>query len=137
MAASALPEAPAPRRQSAVSMSGVGKRYGDFEALKNVDLEVAEGERIVICRPVASLTATIWVRQASRRDQETGGTCLISVTRTTTTRPDTLAVYRPPIWISLSFKGHLLYALAANLPRSVFTNRASFPLRAISRMIAL
>jgi hypothetical protein len=30
---------------------------------------------------------------------------------------------------------HLRYALAANFPRSVFTNRASFPLSAISRII--
>jgi general L-amino acid transport system ATP-binding protein len=40
-------------------MTGVGKRYGDFEALKNVDLEVALGEKIVICGPSGSGKSTL------------------------------------------------------------------------------
>jgi general L-amino acid transport system ATP-binding protein len=40
-------------------MTGVGKRYGDFEALRNVDLEVALGEKIVICGPSGSGKSTL------------------------------------------------------------------------------
>jgi hypothetical protein len=62
------------------------------------------GERIVIRRPVASFTASICVLA---RDHLDAGTSRISVIRTTCTLPETFAVYRPPTWISLSFKGHL------------------------------
>jgi general L-amino acid transport system ATP-binding protein len=40
-------------------MQGVGKRFGDFEVLKNIDLEVAAGERIVICGPSGSGKSTL------------------------------------------------------------------------------
>jgi general L-amino acid transport system ATP-binding protein len=40
-------------------MTGVGKRYGDFEALKNVDLEVSLGEKIVVCGPSGSGKSTL------------------------------------------------------------------------------
>jgi hypothetical protein len=62
-------------------------------------------ERIVTRRPVASLTASMLVLA---RDQRLAATSLIETTRTTCTRPDTFAVYRPPTSTSESFKGHLL-----------------------------
>ena len=43
----------------AVRMEGVGKWFGDFQALKNIDLKVANGERIVICGPSGSGKSTL------------------------------------------------------------------------------
>lgn len=49
-------------------------------------------ERMVIRLPVASLTAWITLRHASPLDHIAGGISLISTTRTTQSRPETLAV---------------------------------------------
>ncbi|MCB1882614.1 MAG: amino acid ABC transporter ATP-binding protein [Geminicoccaceae bacterium] len=43
----------------AVRMEGVEKWYGTYHALKNVDLEVASGERIVVCGPSGSGKSTL------------------------------------------------------------------------------
>ncbi len=50
-----------PRRDgdSAVVMEGVDKWYGAFQALKSIDLDVASGERIVICGPSGSGKSTL------------------------------------------------------------------------------
>ncbi len=34
-----------------VSISGLNKWYGDFHVLRDIALDVARGERIVICGP--------------------------------------------------------------------------------------
>jgi polar amino acid transport system ATP-binding protein len=43
----------------AVRMEDVDKWYGTFQALKNIDLTVASGERIVICGPSGSGKSTL------------------------------------------------------------------------------
>jgi hypothetical protein len=48
------------------------------------------GDRMVISRPVASLTARISVLERPRVDQRAGATSRSSVTRTTRSRPETL-----------------------------------------------
>ncbi len=47
------------RHAIAVQMIGVHKWYGDFHALKDINLEVARGERIVICGPSGSGKSTL------------------------------------------------------------------------------
>jgi polar amino acid transport system ATP-binding protein/general L-amino acid transport system ATP-binding protein len=42
-----------------IHMAGVGKWYGGYHALRNVSLEVARGERIVICGPSGSGKSTL------------------------------------------------------------------------------
>ncbi|MFC0307350.1 amino acid ABC transporter ATP-binding protein [Rhizorhabdus histidinilytica] len=42
-----------------IHMAGVGKWYGDYHALRNVSLDVARGERIVICGPSGSGKSTL------------------------------------------------------------------------------
>lgn len=49
----------APLNEPAVVLAGVHKWYGDFHALRNVDLTVARGERIVICGPSGSGKSTM------------------------------------------------------------------------------
>jgi general L-amino acid transport system ATP-binding protein len=43
----------------AVSLRGVHKWYGDYHALRNINLTVASGERIVICGPSGSGKSTL------------------------------------------------------------------------------
>ena len=45
--------------QTAVEMQGVSKFFGEFQALKSIDLTVAAGERIVICGPSGSGKSTL------------------------------------------------------------------------------
>ena len=42
-----------------VAMQGVSKWYGEFQAMKDIDLDVAPGERIVICGPSGSGKSTL------------------------------------------------------------------------------
>jgi len=44
---------------AAVEMRGVHKWFGAFHALRNIDLDVARGERIVICGPSGSGKSTL------------------------------------------------------------------------------
>jgi len=43
----------------AVRMKGVEKWYGDYHALRNVNLDVARGEKIVVCGPSGSGKSTL------------------------------------------------------------------------------
>ena len=52
--------APPPRDPDAiVRLSAVNKWYGEFHALRDIDLEVSRGERIVICGPSGSGKSTL------------------------------------------------------------------------------
>jgi ABC-type polar amino acid transport system ATPase subunit len=51
---------PAPLKTGvAVDMVGVHKWYGDFHVLRDINMEVAKGERIVICGPSGSGKSTL------------------------------------------------------------------------------
>jgi len=58
------------RRTISVKLDGIDKWYGDFQALKNVSLEVAKGEIIVICGPSGSGKSTLirCINQLERHD---------------------------------------------------------------------
>src|SRR3981081_4603969 len=45
--------------KSIVNITGLNKWYGDFHVLRDINLDVAKGERIVICGPQASSKATL------------------------------------------------------------------------------
>ncbi|WP_051644835.1 amino acid ABC transporter ATP-binding protein [Labrenzia sp. DG1229] len=45
--------------QNAVTISELSKFYGEFEALKHIDLEVTQGERVVVCGPSGSGKSTL------------------------------------------------------------------------------
>ncbi|MBB3176109.1 amino acid ABC transporter ATP-binding protein [Variovorax sp. Sphag1AA] len=48
-----------PQTASVVRMSGINKWYGDYHALRDIELQVAPGERIVICGPSGSGKSTL------------------------------------------------------------------------------
>jgi general L-amino acid transport system ATP-binding protein len=45
--------------KAAVSIRGVNKWYGEFQALKDINLEVGRGERVVVCGPSGSGKSTM------------------------------------------------------------------------------
>jgi general L-amino acid transport system ATP-binding protein len=60
------------RHETAVEMIGVHKWYGDFHALKDINLEVKRGERIVICGPSGSGKSTL-IRCINRLEEHQRG----------------------------------------------------------------
>src|SRR5277367_4619958 len=58
---------------NAVEMVGVHKWFGAFHVLRNIDLEVARGERIVICGPSGSGKSTL-IRCVNRLEEHQRGT---------------------------------------------------------------
>lgn len=62
--------------ESIVSMRGVNKWFGDFHVLRNIDLEVSRGERIVVCGPSGSGKSTM-IRCINRLENHQAGTIRI------------------------------------------------------------
>ena len=62
--------------QSAVSMKLVNKWYGKFHALRDINLEVAGGERIVICGPSGSGKSTL-IRCINRLEEHQQGDIVV------------------------------------------------------------
>ncbi|HEV7345631.1 MAG TPA: amino acid ABC transporter ATP-binding protein [Devosia sp.] len=60
----------------AVRMVNVEKWYGDFHALKAVELTVARGERIVVCGPSGSGKSTL-IRCINQLETVEGGTIIV------------------------------------------------------------
>jgi general L-amino acid transport system ATP-binding protein len=55
-----------------IEFSGVNKWYGDFHVLRDIDLAVAKGERIVICGPSGSGKSTL-IRCVNRLEEHQQG----------------------------------------------------------------
>jgi general L-amino acid transport system ATP-binding protein len=62
--------------QSAVSMSHVNKWYGKFHVLRDINLDVAKGERIVICGPSGSGKSTL-IRCINRLEEHQQGDIIV------------------------------------------------------------
>ncbi len=75
MAASAQQETGA-AAQSAIRMIGVNKWYGAFNVLKNINLEVARGEKIVVCGPSGSGKSTM-IRCINRLEEHQQGQIIV------------------------------------------------------------
>jgi general L-amino acid transport system ATP-binding protein len=58
---------------AAIEMIGVNKWFGDFHVLKDIDLSVGQGERVVICGPSGSGKSTV-VRCINRLEAHQKGT---------------------------------------------------------------
>src|SRR6202161_2945365 len=53
------PEHKTPENQAAIEIAGLNKWYGEFHVLRDIDLTVRRGERIVICGPSGSGKSTL------------------------------------------------------------------------------
>ncbi len=60
----------------AVEMIGVNKWYGDFHVLRDIDLQVAKGEKIVICGPSGSGKSTM-IRCINRLEEHQAGRIVV------------------------------------------------------------
>jgi len=63
-------------QEAAIVMSGVNKWYGDFHVLRDVNLSVARGERIVICGPSGSGKSTM-IRCINRLEEHQQGQIIV------------------------------------------------------------
>lgn len=75
-----------------ISMRNVSKFFGDFQALKNVSLDVALGERVVICGPSGSGKSTL-IRCVNRLEAHEVGDIVVDGT-TLTNKPADLGMVR-------------------------------------------
>ena len=62
--------------QPAIRIRGLNKWYGDFHVLKNIDLDVGKGERIVVCGPSGSGKSTL-IRCINRLVQHQQGSIVV------------------------------------------------------------
>jgi general L-amino acid transport system ATP-binding protein len=69
-------------KKVAVKMAGVDKFFGDFHVLRSVDLEIFEGERIIICGPSGSGKSTL-IRCINGLEQHDRGTIIVNGTELT------------------------------------------------------
>ena len=81
MSLASVPAA-APSDDLAVKLDGVHKWYGAFHVLKNINLDVRRGERIVICGPSGSGKSTM-IRCINRLEEHQKGSIVVNGTELT------------------------------------------------------
>ena len=74
--------AAAPATELAVKLAAVHKWYGEFHVLKNINLDVKRGERIVICGPSGSGKSTM-IRCVNRLEEHQKGSIVVNGTELT------------------------------------------------------
>jgi len=72
---------------SIISMRNVSKFFGDFQALKDVSLDVALGERVVVCGPSGSGKSTL-IRCINRLEAHEQGEIIVDGTELTDNAAD-------------------------------------------------
>ncbi|MFQ6242620.1 amino acid ABC transporter ATP-binding protein [Sinorhizobium meliloti] len=85
-----------------IQLIDVGKRFGQFEALKQVSLEVRRGEKIVLCGPSGSGKSTL-IRCINRMEEHTSGRIIIDGRELTDRTKDINAVRREVGMVFQSF----------------------------------
>jgi general L-amino acid transport system ATP-binding protein len=65
--------------QPAIEISSLDKWYGSFQVLKNIDLQIAPGERIVVCGPSGSGKSTL-IRCVNRLEEHQRGSIAVNGT---------------------------------------------------------
>ena len=97
-----------------IRMENVDKFFGDFQALKNIDLEVHRGERIVVCGPSGSGKSTM-IRCINRLEEHSSGRILIDGKELTDKVKDIDAVRREVGMVFQSFNLFPHMTIAKNL----------------------
>ncbi|WP_298851987.1 amino acid ABC transporter ATP-binding protein [uncultured Ruegeria sp.] len=88
--------------QPLIQMQGVNKFFGKFQALKNINLEVRKGERIVVCGPSGSGKSTM-IRCINRLEEHNDGHIVIGGKELTDQIEDINAVRREVGMVFQSF----------------------------------
>ncbi|MCH8181957.1 MAG: amino acid ABC transporter ATP-binding protein [Proteobacteria bacterium] len=76
-----------------IELRGVNKWFGDFQALRSIDLEVRLGERVVVCGPSGSGKSTM-IRCMNRLERHEEGTIIIDGIELTDDMKNVTAVRR-------------------------------------------
>ena len=64
------------QEETVIRLIGVSKWYGNFQALRNVDLEIGRGERVVVCGPSGSGKSTM-IRCINRLEAHQRGRIIV------------------------------------------------------------
>lgn len=88
--------------QPLIQMQNVGKHFGSFQALKNINLKVKKGEKIVVCGPSGSGKSTM-IRCINRLEKHDEGRILIGDIELTEKLKDLNAVRREVGMVFQSF----------------------------------
>lgn len=88
--------------QALIQMKNVGKFFGTFQALKDINLEVTKGERIVVCGPSGSGKSTM-IRCINRLEKHDEGHIIIDGKELTDQVEDINAVRREVGMVFQSF----------------------------------
>ncbi len=67
------------KTETAVEMVGVNKWYGEFHVLRDINLKVARGEKLVICGPSGSGKSTM-IRCINRLEEHQKGQIVVDGT---------------------------------------------------------
>ncbi|MDH3667519.1 MAG: amino acid ABC transporter ATP-binding protein [Paracoccaceae bacterium] len=97
-----------------IQMQNVDKFFGDFQALKNINLEVHRGERIVVCGPSGSGKSTM-IRCINRLEEHSAGRIIIDGNELTDKVKDIDAVRREVGMVFQSFNLFPHMTIAKNL----------------------
>jgi len=65
--------------ESIIQIEGVSKWFGDFQVLKDIDLTVRQGERVVVCGPSGSGKSTL-IRCLNRLEEHQAGRIVVDGT---------------------------------------------------------
>ncbi len=85
-----------------IEIDGLNKWYGSFHVLRDINLSVAEGERIVICGPSGSGKSTL-IRCINRLEEHQEGSIVVDGTRLTNDLKNIDAVRREVGMVFQSF----------------------------------
>lgn len=85
-----------------IQVRGVNKFFGSFQALKNIDIDVLKGERIVVCGPSGSGKSTL-IRCINRLEEHTSGQIIVDGKELTEKVDDIDAVRREVGMVFQSF----------------------------------
>ena len=91
--------------EMAVEMRGVHKWFGAFHVLRNIDLDVARGERIVICGPSGSGKSTL-IRCINRLEEHQRGTIRVDGVELT---PDVRSIHEVRREVGMVFQNFNLF----------------------------
>lgn len=89
-------------KQPLIQMQNVDKFFGKFQALKNINLEVRKGEKIVVCGPSGSGKSTM-IRCINRLEKHNSGRIFIDGKELTDNEKDIDAVRREVGMVFQSF----------------------------------
>ena len=82
-----------PSAEPIIQLQGVNKWYGQFHVLKDINLDVRQGERIVLCGPSGSGKSTT-IRCINRLEEHQAGRIVVDGTELTRDLKDIETVRR-------------------------------------------